>query len=123
MPKSPREIAESYWAAESARDIEAVLEHYHPDAVFSPPGQTLRGHAEIRTFYDSSAADYPGLEVRIVREIGHGDEASLEWEAVLIDHHGGRHPLRGVNNIRVEDGRFREVRAYFDPSTLEQTVD
>jgi ketosteroid isomerase-like protein len=122
MSGTPRAVAESYWAAESRRDLGAILDHYHEDAVFRPPGQTLRGHDEIRTFYEDSAASYPGLEVRITHEIRDGMEASLEWEAVLTDHDGARHPLRGVNNVLVEDGRFREVRAYFDPATLDQTL-
>lgn len=120
---SVRERAESYWRAEQRRDIEEVLAHYHEDAVFCPPGERLEGHDQIRTFYESSAADYPTLEVTITHEIAAGDdEASLEWEAVLVDHDGGRHPLKGVNNIKLEDGKFREVRAYFDPATLEQRL-
>jgi limonene-1,2-epoxide hydrolase len=121
MGATPREVAESYWRAECARDIEAVMAHYHVDAEFTPAGRLLRGHAEIRTFYEDSAARFPGLECRIVHEVANGDEAALEWEAVLIDRQGVRHPLVGVNVIRVEDGKFRSVRAYFDQSTFYAT--
>jgi hypothetical protein len=31
---------------------------------------------------------------------------------------GVRHALIGVNIVQIEDGKFREVRAYFDPSAL-----
>lgn len=110
----PRAVAESYWSAECARDIEAVLAHFHPDATFQPAGVLLSGHAEIRTFFEDSIARFPGLECRIVHEVRNGDEASLEWDAVLIDQDGVRHPLVGVNVIQVEDGKFRSVRAYFD---------
>ena len=118
MTASPREVAESYWRAECTRDLDAIMAHYHPDAEFQPAGNLLRGHAEIRTFYEDSVARFPGLECRIVHEISRGDEASLEWDAVLIDHQGVRHPLVGVNVVRVEDGTFRSVRAYFDQSTF-----
>ncbi|MGI8874617.1 MAG: nuclear transport factor 2 family protein [Egibacteraceae bacterium] len=91
--KTPREVAESYWRAECERDLEAVLEHYHTDAVVQPPsGPSLRGRDEIATFYADELRDYPHLEVQIVHEVSSGDEASLEWEAVLTDHEGGRHP-------------------------------
>jgi hypothetical protein len=115
---NPRAIAESYWAAECARDLDAIMAHFHPDATFQPAGVLLRGHAEIRTFYIDSISRFPGLECRIVHEVRNGNEASLEWEAVLIDHAGGRNPLVGVNVIAVDGGKFRSVRAYFDQSSF-----
>lgn len=118
---SPREVAESYWAAECRRDVAALLDHYRADAVVQPPsGPALCGHAEIATFYEDEIRDYPGLEVQIVHEIRDGDEAALEWEAVLTDHDGRRHPFRGVNVVRVRDGKFEWVRAYFDPTAVER---
>lgn len=117
MTRSPREVAESYWRAECRRDIEAVLSHFHEDAEFRPAGQVLRGHHEIRTFYEDSCARFPGLENTIVHGIESGDEGAFEWEAVLIDHRGGRLPLAGVNVVRVEDGKFRSVHAYFDTAS------
>lgn len=119
--ETPREVAESYWAAECRRDLDAVLAHYHEDAVVFPPsGPPFRGHREIATFYVDEMRDYPGLEVTIAHEVSDGAEASLEWEAVLVDHAGARHPFRGVNVVRVRDGKFESVRAYFDPAAVEQ---
>lgn len=117
--ESPREVAESYWAAECRRDLDAVLDHYQPDAVVRPPsGAPLVGREQIATFYRDEMRDYPGLEVEIVHEVRKGAEASLEWEAVLVDHSGRRHPFRGVNVVRVRDGKFESVRAYFDPAAV-----
>ncbi len=119
--ESPRSVAAAYWAAECRRDLGAVLDFYHDDAVVHPPsGPSLVGRDQIATFYRDEIADYPGLEVRIVHEVCDGPEASLEWEAVLVDHAGGRHPFRGVNVVRVRDGRFEWVRAYFDPAAIDQ---
>lgn len=120
--KTPREIAESYWNAECARDLDAVLEHYHPDAVVHPPhGPPLRGREQISTFYVDEMRDYPGLEVNIVHEVADGDEAALEWEAVLTDHDGVRHPFCGVNIVRTDGAMFTSVRAYFDPAAITAT--
>lgn len=116
MP-SPRELSESYWSAESRRDIDGVMEHYHPDATYEDAGGLRRGAAEIRAAYEDSASAYPGLEVEIVREFAAGDRAALEFDAVLIDAHGGRHRIRGVNVVHVRDGRFVSVRSYEDPPT------
>jgi ketosteroid isomerase-like protein len=115
---SPREVAESYWAAEVERDVDKVLAHYHSDAVFVPNGQRLVGHAEIRTFYEDSCRRFPILEVEIARETPGGDTTALEWQAALTDHQGRRVPFSGLNLIEVKQGRFREVRAYFDTSAL-----
>ncbi len=117
--QSPRELAEAYWAAECRRDLDAVLSYYHEDAVVYPPDrEPLRGHAEIGPWYAEEMRDYPGLEVRIVHEVSAGPEAALEWEAVLVDHDGVRHAFRGVNIVRVRDGKFESVRAYFDPASI-----
>ena len=115
---SPRAVAESYWRVECERDLAKILAHYHEDAVMQPPGQVLRGHEEIRTFYEDSIRRFPVLEVAIVHEVRQGDEAALEWQAAVTDHAGRRYPFNGVNIIRVEAGKFRSVHAYFDPSVL-----
>src|SRR5262249_28586662 len=110
---TPRQVAESYWQAECDRDIERVGQHYHPDAVFSPPREHVVGWENIRKWYEAWFRQFPGLEVAIAHEITKSNEASLEWKAVLIDPAGTRHPLTGVNIVRVEGGKFREVRPYF----------
>jgi ketosteroid isomerase-like protein len=83
---------------------------------FHPVSGPLKGHGEIRTFYDRMGDTFPGLEVTITHEVSSGNEAALEWEAVLIDREGTRFPIRGVNIVRVRDGKFEHVSAYFDPA-------
>jgi len=117
--KTPREVAESYWAAECRRDLDAVLDHYHEDAIVHPPsGPPFIGRTGIADFYRDEMRDYPGLEVDIVHEVRDGDEAALEWEAVLVDQEGVRHAFRGVNVVRVRENRFEWVRAYYDPTAV-----
>ncbi|KAJ54405.1 hypothetical protein ACMU_18430 [Actibacterium mucosum KCTC 23349] len=116
---TPRQVAESYWAAECTRDVDAILAHYHEDAAFTVAGTHLVGHDQIATFYASSGAQYPGLVLEITHEVSNGPEASLEWTAHLTDPAGKTVVLKGVNIIRVEGGKFRTVRAYFDPSAFD----
>jgi ketosteroid isomerase-like protein len=118
--RTPREVSESYWAAECRRDIDAVMDYYHADATYQDAGGLLRGHAEIRRFYEASARDYPGLEVTILREFpGSPDASALEVYAVLIDHEGHRFAIRGLNVMTVRDGKFTSVRCYEDPPSPE----
>ena len=116
MSRTPREVSESYWRAEESRGLEAVLAHFHEDAVFYPVTGSLSGHAEIRTFYEGMGDTYPGLAVTIVHEVRCGDEAALEWEATLTDRRGKKYPIRGVNIVRVRGDKFERVTAYFDPT-------
>lgn len=118
--RTPREVSESYWAAECRRDIDDVMAHYHPDATYEGPDGLRRGHAEVRQAYEDSARDYPGLEVRIVREfVDNADSSALEFDAVLIDPGGTRFRVRGVNVVAVRDGKFVSVRSFEDPPTPE----
>ena len=118
--RSPREVSESYWEAECRRDIDGVMAHYHADGIYEGPDGLRNGHAEIRKAYEDSARDYPGLEVRIVREfLGTPDCSALEFDAVLIDPAGKRFRVRGVNVVVVRDGKFVSARSYEDPPTPE----
>jgi ketosteroid isomerase-like protein len=98
------------------------MAHYRADGKYEGPDGLRRGHAAIRKFYEDSARDYPGLEVRITREFtGQADDcAALEFDAVLIDLAGKRFQVRGVNVVVVRDGKFVSVRSYEDPPTPEQ---
>ena len=121
--RTPREVSESYWAAECRRDIDAVMAHYHDDASYEDAGSLRPGATEVRAAYELSARDYPGLEVTIVREFTAGEDASaLEFDAVLIDHDEQRFRVRGVNVVEVRDGKFVSVRSYEDQPRLESSA-
>lgn len=113
-----REIAWSYWLAEIERDVDKVMAHYHPDAVFIHNGNRLQGHEQIKTFYEDSCSRFPKLEVEIVGENGSGPVTALEWKAAVTDKSGSRVQFVGVNLVTITEGKFREVRAYFDTSAL-----
>ena len=115
MP-TPREVAESYWAAECRRDIAAVMTHYLPDATYQDGGGLLVGSAAIRTFYEASIRDFPELEVAILREfVGSADSSAFEVHAVLTDHAGSRSVIEGLIAITVRDGKIDHIRCYEDP--------
>ena len=116
---APREVSESYWAAECRRDIDAVMAHYHADAAYEDAGGRRVGESAIREAYEASARAYPGLEVEIVQEFTFdADCGALEFDAVLIDPQGQRFRVRGVNVVTLRDGRFTSVRSYEDPPAL-----
>jgi ketosteroid isomerase-like protein len=120
--RTPREVAESYWAAECRRDIDAVMAHYQPDATYQDGAGLLVGHTAIRRYYDASIAAYPGLEVAILREFTRSaDTSAFEVHAVLTDHEGRRSVIEGLIAITVRDGRMATIRCYEDPLRPEST--
>lgn len=113
--RTPREVSETYWAAECSRDADAVVEHYHADATYEvPDGILLRGHEAIRAAYEEHMRLFPRLEVDIIREYPLGDRSALEFDAIATDPVGVRHRIRGVNVVHVRDGKFLSVRSYED---------
>jgi ketosteroid isomerase-like protein len=118
MSNGPRAVAEAYWRDESARDVDATMTHYHPEAEFVGPGGRRVGLTEIRSYYEASVAAYPGLWVKIVAEFVDGDRAAPEWIAELTDHEGRRYPANGVNVVEIRDGRFTSVHSYFDTCSI-----
>jgi ketosteroid isomerase-like protein len=111
-------ISRSYWDAELARDLDGVMAHYREDSVFEAPGVRLEG-PEIRRFYENSFKTFPKHEHEIVRVIGEGNEACIEWRGAMTDHAGRRREFSGVNLVNVDGERFIRLRAYFDRQDLD----
>lgn len=109
-----RSLAESYWAAEERRDIEAIVDHYHPDATYQDAGGRWVGIDEVRGFYARSVEMYPAISVDVLEAYSVEDGAAVEFCATLIDRAGRTWVIRGVNLFRVRDGRFTSVRSYED---------
>ena len=113
---TPRDVAESYWAAECRRDIDAVMEHYQDDATYQDGAGLLTGPEAIRHYYELSIRDFPALDVKILREyVATPDTSAFEVDAVLTDHQGGRFRVQGLISIKVRDGKMVAIRCYEDP--------
>ena len=47
---TPREVSESYWAAECRRDLDGVTEHFHSDATGAGPDGVRHGRCQPKRF-------------------------------------------------------------------------
>lgn len=54
----PPEVIRNYLKAYQARDLEAALETYMPDATVTDEGRTYHGPEEIRAWLSRSASEY-----------------------------------------------------------------
>ena len=110
------ELFESYFAAESRRDVRAVVEHFREDAVLVlPDGRTLSGRGAIGEFYAEVYAQLAELDVHVVSMSTAAGITAVEWEASLVYESNDTQTLRGVNVVRTSAGMFAEVRTYFGP--------
>jgi len=118
------QITRSYWKAEETRDVDAIMDHFAEDATWVGPGDiTLTGREQIRRFYADTGREFPGLEVEVVGVVGDERAAALEFQAVLIDHDGQCHPLRGVNVMQGDGERITSLHAYYDRAQVALKLD
>lgn len=115
MDNKLTKLARKYWTAEESRDIKAILSYFSKDARWTgPDGVTLVGHDQIRTFYENSAAAYPGLSVEVMRSYGDKHEGTVEWKAKLTAPDGRILDLSGVNIMKRKRNKFTDLTAYFN---------
>lgn len=120
---TPRDLAARYWAAESERNLDAVMECFSPDAVFCTVNETHEGQSAIRRRYRQMAEEFPGLRVTMGPDITAGSNAALRWFAVLTDREGRETILRGVNLVHVRAGKFERVECYYDSAPAAASAD
>lgn len=112
-------VSADYWAAESARDMTAMLAHFTADAEVETPDGRAVGHEQIAAMYQESFDAYPGLSVRIVNGYAGSVDHGVAFDAVLTDPAGARWRVRGVNTVELEGGLIRRLRSFEDrPSPI-----
>jgi steroid delta-isomerase-like uncharacterized protein len=122
--RTAAEVAESYFAAVSARDPDAMADHWSADGVDDlVPVGILRGPDEVRASFRELFTAVPDWEF-VVDRITAGDRvAAVQWR-MSGTHTGGpfqgieptgrRIELRGCDCIEVEDGTIVRNTAYYD---------
>lgn len=106
----PRTYADRWARAWNAHDVEAVLDHFHDDVVFTSPvaarvvpetGGVVRGKDALRDYWSTALAALPDLQFEVI--------GVYRGESVLVinyrNQHGGL-----VNEVLVfdVDGLVRE---------------
>lgn len=75
MIDRPEAIPAAFTAAFNARDVEALLQLYHPDAVMSPDGSALVSGSQIRDALNQFLALDGPIEMKLDRAVTNGDTA------------------------------------------------
>ena len=100
----PESFARDWCEAWNAHDVEAVLAHFHDDAVFTSPvaarvvpesGGVVRGKDALRRYWFTALAALPDLHVEVVATY-------VGTNALVINYRNHRGQL--VNEVLIFDG-------------------
>jgi ketosteroid isomerase-like protein len=112
MTDEPLTVVERFNAALERHDINAMLAEMTVDTVFentspAPDGTRLQGIDAMRTFFTDFFQTNPRARFDIEEQFAAGDHCVVRWR-----YDWGSGHVRGVDVIRVRDGRIAETYAY-----------
>jgi ketosteroid isomerase-like protein len=110
------EYVKDYWAAESAKNLDQILDHFHEEAEFVSPTMKLQGRAKVAEFYRGMIDGFKSIQVTPVNSVEAGDSIAVEYMARLVRNTGEVREARGFNLFVFKDGRFHKLHCYFNPA-------
>jgi ketosteroid isomerase-like protein len=111
------ELVRHYWEKEAKGDLDGIMECYHPDATFKAPiSDQLEGTEALRAFYAELLEGDAESTVEVDRTTEEGERIAVEF-TLHFDLGGGKTgSLQGCNVFTIRDGKFQDVRSYFNPA-------
>jgi uncharacterized protein (TIGR02246 family) len=110
------EAVDRFNEAFNAHDVDAVMAAMTDDCVFestSPPhGQRYEGATQVRAAWEEFFAASPDAHFDAEDVIVTGDRCVVQWLYTWTNDDGSTSSLRGVDVLRVRDGRVAEKFAY-----------
>jgi ketosteroid isomerase-like protein len=110
------DAVERFNQAFNDHDVDAVMAAMTDDCVFentSPPnGQRYEGQAQVRKAWEEFFAASPDAHFEGEDVIVAGDRCVVQWVYTWTNDDGSRSALRGVDVLRVRDGKVAEKFAY-----------
>ncbi len=110
------DTVKNYWAAERAKALDRILDHFCEDAEFVSPTMRLQGRVNVAEFYRGMIGGFQAIEVTPVNSVESGDSIAVEYECRLVRDSGEVRHARGFNLFVFKDGRFQRVHCYFNPA-------
>jgi ketosteroid isomerase-like protein len=113
-----QDFVTKFAAAWAARDSQAFLDLWHPDGVLHYPftDRPLSG-SEIGRLNDLTKETAPDLVWQLLDWTSRGDVVIVEWQSTR-NLAGHRFDFRGVDKIRLKDGKIVEERVYADTAPV-----
>jgi hydroxyacylglutathione hydrolase len=125
MGADARSVAETYFAALRARDLDAIAACWAPDGVDELVGQAvLHGPHDVRGFFGELFAAVPDFLFTVDEIVAEGDRAAVRWHATGtfagdaayqgIAPTGEAVALSGLDLLEVRDGQVVKNHAFAD---------
>jgi steroid delta-isomerase-like uncharacterized protein len=130
--KAVYDVAESYFAAVTARDPKAMAAHWHEDGIEDiVPLGVFRGPAAVQALFEEMFAAIPDFTFTVDRITADAEVASVQWRAHGnftgtpfrgIEATGRRVDLRGCDCVEVVDGKLARNTAYYDGAAFARSI-
>jgi len=109
------DVVERFNDAFNEHDVDAVMALMTDDCAFEsttpPDGGRFDGQREVRSFWEEFFSSTPTARFEGEDVIGAGDRCIVRWRYTWEEDGEQRH-LRGVDVMRVRDGKVAEKFAY-----------
>jgi ketosteroid isomerase-like protein len=104
-------------AALNQHDVPAVMALMTDDCVFdntypAPDGERFEGQAAVRAFWEAFFRSSPDAVFEAEETFVHADRAVVRWRFAWTNADGRPEHMRGVDVLRVRDGKVAEKLAY-----------
>ena len=111
------ETVRRFQAAWNARDVEEVMALMTEDCVFDntyppPDGERFAGQEAVRHFWEEFFRSSPDAVFQSEEMFAHEDRCTIRWKYDWTNTDGSRGHVRGVDVLRVRNGKVAEKLAY-----------
>ncbi len=110
-------IIEKYNEALNRHDVPAVMALMTEDCLFdntnpAPDGERLEGQEAVRSFWEEFFRSSPDAQFTSEEMITFGDRCIIRWRYDWTNTDGSRGHVRGVDVMKVREGKVAEKLAY-----------
>jgi ketosteroid isomerase-like protein len=114
---TPATIVSTFNAAFNAHDVNRVMSMMTDDVIFentfpAPDGERYEGQAAVRAFWDRLFHNTPTAHFEEEDSFTSDDRATVCWRYTWTDPNGHQGHIRGVDVIRIRNGKISEKRSY-----------
>ena len=111
------EVINKFNAAFNQHDVQAVMNLMTKDCVFentypSPDGERFEGQDAVRRYWEEFFGSSPSSVFQSEEMIALGDRCVVRWRYDWTNTDGESGHIRGVDILRVRDGKVAEKFAY-----------
>lgn len=117
QPASTIEVINQFNEAFNQHDIQAVMALMTEDCVFDntyppPDGERFEGQDAVRRFWEEFFRSSPAAVFQAEEMIVHEDRCVIRWKYDWANPDGSHGHVRGVDVLRVRNGKVAEKLAY-----------